>query len=677
MPTKTVNLMDVNPLERITGDVAISQYNYESVMNGLVQWDQSHTDKITIRLATRTDPYFVDYTIPTKYFYDKNYGSVNSSVLLPTGNFAYKNRVKFAASIGDPVTLRINATDVGDTKWAVYANAAVYDEVESIPYEEDGQVIENMFLVRRPTNFVYTYDKAGLYFRILDTANQSFAIYRTLKPIAANTPVSADTDGFLTVVESGVTQKIAERVCLATTSTHPLYPAQLVPKFYYVYTNTAPDSGTVYVRKPNTEISSSSAFSPTGASSGYELWCNAYNMDTRYSEGHIVYHLGEFYVSLTDAPSQSPAILEMLDIDEATATGYQGKYTVYSESWERALMLTCTTNTISGSGVIRVNADTDVSGFVLRNIGTSESSDKTHISVMCTVSIPGEPSEQPTGVNVLSTSNYMNWPEFSATKWYEDSSFQTNAALTSYDKQDYSAVMVFKHFGDEEHYRYKNIINYDGPDADQGLCILLPVTITDEDNVTHDPADGSMIDFLFNIWPNHKYDGRSVNDLIINKSQIYVYSVPDYSEYKINGFTPNTVEPIAKFSMARLVNFYVFSENVGVPDRPTVYKARFIYSKAEKRWKTYDYYQFPDHIFLSPHGFVDPSDPKAYSVQTAGFPLFQNPFSSFDLSAIHVDPEKYRNQLQNPDISPNADGETLIFSTGENVSMSDGSLVEM
>ena len=73
----------------------------------------------------------------------------------------------------------------------------------------------------------------------------------------------------------------------------------------------------------------------------------------------------------------------------------------------------------------------------------------------------------------------------------------------------------------------QNIINDDGPDVDQGLCILLPVTIMDEHNVTHDPADGSMLEFLFNIWPNHKYDGRAVNDLIINKSQIYVYSVPD------------------------------------------------------------------------------------------------------------------------------------------------------
>jgi hypothetical protein len=232
------------------------------------------------------------------------------------------------------------------------------------------------------------------------------------------------------------------------------------------------------------------------------------------------------------------------------------------------------------------------------------------------------------------------------TKWSRGSNYVTNASLGAFDKQDYSAVMVFNHL-DTETFKYKNIVNYDGPDLDQGLCIMLPVTVVDRHNVAHDPADGTMIEFMFNIWPNHEYDGRVANDLIINKSQIYVYSVPDFVEYNTSGFSASTVEPIAKFSMARLVNFYIHSENVGVPDRPVCYKARFIYSAKESRWKTYDYYQLPDHIFLSPNGFVDPSQPEAYGVQTAGFPLYQNPFSDYNLSAIHVD-ESFKNQLQRP-----------------------------
>jgi hypothetical protein len=171
------------------------------------------------------------------------------------------------------------------------------------------------------------------------------------------------------------------------------------------------------------------------------------------------------------------------------------------------------------------------------------------------------------------------------------------------------------------------------------------VTVLGDNNVEHDPKDGMMLEFLFNIWPNPAY-GKVDNDLIINKSQIYVYNVSNYADYLQYGFSPSTVTPIAKFSMARLINFYVFSENIGVPDRPVCYKARFIYSKTEHQWKTYDYYQMPDHIFMSPYGFVDPSDKKAYDVESAGFPLYQNPFSSYDMSPIHVD-KSFLNQIQN------------------------------
>ena len=98
--------------------------------------------------------------------------------------------------------------------------------------------------------------------------------------------------------------------------------------------------------------------------------------------------------------------------------------------------------------------------------------------------------------------------------------------------------------------------------------------------------------------------------------------------------------------MARLTNFYVFSENIAVPNRPVLIKARFVYSGDEKTWKTYDYYQLPDCIFLSPNGFVDPGRPsdETYGVETAGFPLVQDPFSNYDLSPVLVD-DSFRNRI--------------------------------
>jgi hypothetical protein len=56
--------------------------------------------------------------------------------------------------------------------------------------------------------------------------------------------------------------------------------------------------------------------------------------------------------------------------------------------------------------------------------------------------------------------------------------------------------------------------------------------------------------------------------------------------------------PIAKFSMARTTNFYMFGENVSIPDKPVCYRATFTYSSVEKRWMVTDYYQLPDHIFV-------------------------------------------------------------------------------
>lgn len=629
MSNSQINLLDVNPLERITGDIAISQSNYESIMNGLVQWDQSKNDTVTIRLATRTDPYFVDYKIPTKYFYDKTYGTVNTEVLLEPQCFAYTRRVHLAAARGDDVTLRINSIDNGDTTWKLYEDVTVYDEYETSPFIDDGQVIENMYIISRPANFMYAYASAGLYFRTYDNNTHEFAIYKTLVPIAEGTPMSAseNSNGCLT---DGNSHEIAMRVCFAGTS---MYPNQSLNSLFYY--NTAPFNA-VYVHRFGATINPSYEYQ--NSLSGYEQYCLAYTANVKYKKGEMVYCGGDFFVSLVDYPSMAPVVIA--EDTEITCE-------FHPEMWARIMPIPFNTARIAGSGTFHSTASTDLNGYIFRNIGDNRSGEHTSMSVMGTISVVGEETPQTTGVNIIPTSNYANWPEFSISKWAEGSEYHANASLTSFDKQDYSAVMVFKHYGDEEHFKYKNIINYDGPDVDQGLVILLPVTITGDDNKTHDPADGSMIEFMFNIWPNHKYDGQLVNDLIINKSQIYVYSVPDYSEYLLHGFNSSTVMPLAKFSMARLVNFYVFSENVGVPDKPVCYKARFIFSKKEGRWKTYDYYQLPDHVFMSPNGFVDPSDPAAYGVQTAGFPLYQNPFSNYDLTPIHIT-EEYRNQLQHP-----------------------------
>ena len=100
--------------------------------------------------------------------------------------------------------------------------------------------------------------------------------------------------------------------------------------------------------------------------------------------------------------------------------------------------------------------------------------------------------------------------------------------------------------------------------------------------------------------------------------------------------------------MARITNFYVYDENIGVPNRPVMYRATFVYAKGEEgsdgQWKLFDYYQLPDHVFIGPVGFVDPTNKgimddtrpgneyKGY--ETAGFPMFADPFEKTSLTPV-------------------------------------------
>lgn len=644
--SKPVSILDINPLQHLTTDAAISQYNYESIMNGLVQWDQSRLDNITIRLAIRTEPYFVDYILHTKYYYDKTYGSTASETLLANGRFAYDHRLNYVLATDDLATLRVNVVDNGGTSWQLYQIVHVADAFKKVKmYEDnDGELVDeehllddtqytlvaNMYHIipfapadpndanSEAEQFPHSYI-SGAYFRIYDTSSDTFKIYKVLDGHTVTSPDDIAANAVL--------------VCQEGTSA---YPPTAIPTFD-IYVNNASTVEKTYIHSPNKNIDTGKKMSTPA--SGYELYCNNY-VSGKYDgnkivKGTLVYYRGDFFIALKDAPATAPFVSDA-----------ENDYVTFmADDWARVFAIPFNNAVIEGSGTIRTTVKTDVDGYILRNVGVVESNEKTNIAVTATFSTEGEPTSQPTGMNILQSSNYVNWPE-QTSKWTEGTMYTTDPSFSAYCKQNYSAVMMFDHT-DTDNFKYKNIINYDGPDLDQGLCVMLPVSVLDENNVSHDPEDGTMIEFLFNIWPNHKYDGRAANDLIINKSQIYVYSVPSLAEYKVSGFNIGTVEPIAKFSMARLVNFYMFSENVGVPDRPVCYKARFIYSAKEKRWKTYDYYQLPDHIFLSPNGFVDPSQPEAYGVQTAGFPLYQNPFSDFNLSAIHVN-QKFKNQIQKP-----------------------------
>ena len=107
----------------------------------------------------------------------------------------------------------------------------------------------------------------------------------------------------------------------------------------------------------------------------------------------------------------------------------------------------------------------------------------------------------------------------------------------------------------------------------------------------------------------------------------------------------------------------MFGENVSIPDKPVCYRATFVYSATQQKWITLDYYQLPDHVFIGPVGWIDPQNPANLDInadvgsnnpnpnfigyETAGFPLFQDPFSNTDLTPFKISDPVQREAFSN------------------------------
>lgn len=301
------------------------------------------------------------------------------------------------------------------------------------------------------------------------------------------------------------------------------------------------------------------------------------------------------------------------------------------------------------SRVCRFRLSVDTAGFILQNSGSVASTDLTDITVRISPKHQELPSIYQKTVDVFKSGNLSNWPESNAPAWLTGSIIpETISNPDVRFRQSYSGIMVFNH-ADQARCKTVNFINYDGPDLDQGLCIYLPVVVETECGAA-EPEDGFTYEFYFRLWPNPAFTQAVTRDHIVNKAQIYVYSTNHIDNVLSD---ESATEPIAKFSMARMTNFYMFGENVSIPDKPVIYRATFIYSRTQNKWITLDYYQLPDHIFMGPIGFVDPQNPGASDInsetlgninpnakfigyETGAFPTFSDVFSNPDLSPFRL-----------------------------------------
>jgi hypothetical protein len=631
MATQKINIRDINPLEHLTSDLAKARFNYESILKGLVEWNASKLDNVTVRLMCDTEPGFVDYTFPTKQTAVEQ-GANIADPYSTENSYSYEYRYPMSALVAedrnysDELDVRISVLESADAAWRLCVSAVLYDEQwitsylssdtnTSVLHDSASDGSEGRIIVHDGADVTSTYIR-GQFIRLYypETA------YGSMKWVSTriNTGSSILDNNTKNVVERWSLDRVNE------------YRNANTMEYLFVV-----HEGKVY--RPTGTIN---RMAPSVPASGWEYFCDVYSPDAGLKRGHVYlydpnpedidYKYSEFFIYTNDDTMYAYPPYEIEaggDVSRRTA----------NDGWtESSVLLFPITSSFKTTNAVRWSATTDIESLVALRTSVGSTDKSPDIQVLPTVRIMGGTTEDNGGFKIFDTSNYSQWPG-TAPKWSLGRNYSTDPEKGINDLQNYTATMVFDHANPD--CKAFNIINYDGPDLDQGLVIYLPVESTIDGKVVY-PNNGRTFEFMFRIWPNPAYNGHETADLIINKAQVYVYNVASADNLKVNA------TPLAKFSMARLTNFYVFSENIAVPNRPVIVRAKFVYSADEHMWKTYDYYQMPDCIFLSPNGFVDPGRPSddTYGVETAGFPLVQDPFSDYNLSPVMVD-DTFRNRI--------------------------------
>ena len=273
MGTQQVNIRDINPLEHLTADLAKARFNYESILNGLVEWNDSKLTNVTVRLMCDTEPGFVDYTFPTKRSSEGNGGNVADPYSWEN-SYSYAQRYPVSAMISedplnnDKIDVRITVNEDAESTWKLCASAVLYDEkwvtegngdadasVDYVP----GQFIRVYYPETACSSLRWVNRKIGKGESILDGNSRNVVVRWSLDRI--NEYRQSDTMDYLFVVYDGK-----------------------------VYRPT----GTV-----NRSV-------PSAAGSGWEYYCDVFSEDGKLDHGKVYlydpvsadtdYRYGEFFV---------------------------------------------------------------------------------------------------------------------------------------------------------------------------------------------------------------------------------------------------------------------------------------------------------------------------------------------------------------------------------------------
>jgi len=686
------------PLETLGSDIARNQFNYESILNGLIAWDNTTEDEVIIRLTIGTDPWYWDYRIPSKKSVINSSSfecAIEDSVQMDNfgvdcriintlyGGSREINDTIFDTSIDvNIVTDEITFTDI--TGWSIGSQLQLkktdVSDVLPLPLTEDtlyqiASISGNMVVLELPDTTPISITSTGT--GIIQAVKKEFnpAILTTDSGDVATLRLSVESSGGCTWIVDYI-----ELVNDWTTGANYRW-GNLV---------TYDDGGGT--RLYRAIFDTDNVINTPDSNINWEPWVVDWILNSTYTEGQKVAYLGAIYTILNNI-----IIADQTPLDDITGSYElyaptwvsvpvepysEGQYVIYnylpyiaktqilnsattpdiSDDWFLAVTEQVPSSTeFTSSAVYQWQLTYDVGGFILRNIGPLANSEpNTNINFRLSARNIEPASIYQRTVESFPTSNFASWPNDLNKIW--DAGLMYGPADTNVlvnNRQNYSAVMVFDHTRPDIA-KTVNFVNYDGPDLDKGLCIYLPVEINVGNGGIALPEDGFTFEFYFRIWPTAQLTGSTTRDHIINKAQIYVYNVLNAE----NVTSDTCASPVAKLSMARSTNFYMFGENVSIPDKPVHYRATFIYDATSKRWNTLDYYQLPDHLFVGPVGFIDPQSPANLDInndtigninpnaqvigyETAGFPMFQDPFSNTDLSPFQASTQEELDNFNN------------------------------
>lgn len=672
------------PLEKLGSDIARNNYNYQSILNGLIEWNCTSDDIVNIRLTKDTDPWYEDYQIPSKKSV-LDTGTLNCTIKDENVvNSFYPTSIKTALYGGSKLFTVATVDAVGGidvtTNTLTLDNAMGFDIDDQVKLNvSSGDIMASPLL---DTQLYYIVSKTfndiqlstvsgGSVISLTSTGTGTVTLTKhTLEYVEDPSDPGDIATIRLTVNNSGDTQwELYHRIAVQPWVSGTYYKAVNIVKYSGLYYKLIFDIENSLI-SPNLD---SVNFTPL-----FKTWNNITSDEYRVGDYVIDDITGDLYIAVqyiassTTRPSETNRFKLVASKYVPFASYASGSYvfdnnnlfmsttTVVNSTvapsvessglWTEMIVREIPSASVFNStSVFRWTATINTSEFLLKNAGDITSSNATNINMRLTVKGTEPASIYQRSVELLHTSNFAFWPQNDNNIWKSTTIYgPTDESIPITKRQNYSASMIFDHTRPDVA-KTVNYINYDGPDLDQGLCIYLPVDVNIGDDGVARPEDGFTFEFFFRIWPNVALNDASTRDHIVNKAHVYVYSAHD-NDAIINDTCEN---PIAKFSMARSTNFYMFGENVTIPDKPVCYRATFVYSESERKWCTLDYYQLPDHVFVGPVGFIDPQNPANMDInnevigninpnaayigyETAAFPMFQDPFSNVNLSPFRV-----------------------------------------